>query len=640
MAAWVKLANNMLQSQGIPQSEDPDAEKQRQEQQKLREKQQSDQQLSDHMNQLGAKPVIAGTVYDTEKIPDYSGETEGYDVPIARPADPSRTVKHKSAEGDAVQWELPMASEQRYRKLNDIFGKFGLSFPPNPDADQTAPGAADATPPPQQGGASGVGQPGAGVQPAAPPAQAPPAQAGTPATAPTLAAGQPVPSQQQPGAQPPAPPPAAGGDGPKPSNSGGWKGFMQKLGRPIAGTPMWQAEQEVAMQKQRAQEDAELFARDFTEHMQAKGAKNVVNGTVYDTNTDGSKYLRPADKSRTITQTLPSGEKLQWELLSKDEQPLWDARQKQLGLDQDARQKGNIALQEALGRARGTTKGKQEDLDARGVPITKDFADQYGLPDSRVGEKILPEDRETLERYLGAANIRGDAQVNSAEARAKAAKDIAAQKAAVQAQLQQEKLDWQDQQNERRLGYQDGWARARVAIAGNTQDALNNRFQLRLFDAAQTKWANAQDEADQESQKAMEAKALLDPSATRDGDEFTSPWTKTKNTMNPGWRTIIGRLANNSIERANRLTRRAQELAGRYNVGAAPAGGASGPASRAASPQGAVPRGTSTPPGNPTGGAASVKYASMDQVKAYAAKKRIDLDAAKQEFQAAGFKVR
>ena len=127
--------------------------------------------------------------------------------------------------------------------------------------------------------------------PSAQPAQGAPPAGGQPQPDPA-SSGSPSQGRGQ-AAQPTAAPPASGGDRPLPSNSGGWRGFLKKMGQPIAGTPMWRAEQEVAIQKQRSQEGAEQFARDFTEHMQAKGAKIVQHGAVNDVNPDGSKLSPP-----------------------------------------------------------------------------------------------------------------------------------------------------------------------------------------------------------------------------------------------------------------------------------------------------------------------------------------------------------
>ena len=94
---------------------------------------------------------------------------------------------------------------------------------------------------------------------------------------------------------------------------------------------------------------------------------------------------------------------------------------------------------------------------------------------------------------------------------------------------------------------------------------------------------------------------------------------------------IPGGATNRSMERVNRLTQQAQELSGRYGVGVAPVGGTTAPPPwREELPASGRPGG---------GGSAPKKVVTMDQLKAYSKKKVISLDAAQQEFAAAGYQV-
>lgn len=110
----------MLQKQQMDTSKDQkqqqlDMEKQAQ----LRQQQQADQEFAEHMQSLGAKPVINGVVKrpDTYQIPGLD-KTFNFDRLDQAGTDGRTVIGHKTAEGDKVQWELPTLHEQILNQWN------------------------------------------------------------------------------------------------------------------------------------------------------------------------------------------------------------------------------------------------------------------------------------------------------------------------------------------------------------------------------------------------------------------------------------------------------------------------------------------------------------------------------------------
>ena len=87
---------------------------------------------------------------------------------------------------------------------------------------------------------------------------------------------------------------------------------------------------------------------------------------------------------------------------------------------------------------------------------------------------------------------------------------------------------------------QDAWQKARTSISANTSTNLNNRVLLQQFDGQQKLHGLLTDQAYKETQRQLEAQALLDPKAgTQDGEEFTNPFTGKKGTMNGAMRIVL-----------------------------------------------------------------------------------------------------
>lgn len=108
----------MLQKQGMDTARDQrqqqiDLEKQEQ----TRRAQEADQAFAEHMQQLGARPVVNGVV----KRPDTAtlgGQTINFDRLDQAGTEGRTVIGHKSAEGDQVQWELPTLHEQILNQWN------------------------------------------------------------------------------------------------------------------------------------------------------------------------------------------------------------------------------------------------------------------------------------------------------------------------------------------------------------------------------------------------------------------------------------------------------------------------------------------------------------------------------------------
>jgi hypothetical protein len=118
------LKNNLMQPiTGTPMwsaQQRAQVEKQQQDREDQMEYQRqsaADIALAEHMNtDVRALPVVANTVKET--MPTATSDNPySPDVTVARPADPSRVVKHKTAEGDTVQWELPTPEAQVRRQI-------------------------------------------------------------------------------------------------------------------------------------------------------------------------------------------------------------------------------------------------------------------------------------------------------------------------------------------------------------------------------------------------------------------------------------------------------------------------------------------------------------------------------------------
>jgi hypothetical protein len=347
------------------------------------------------------------------------------------------------------------------------------------------------------------------------------------------------------------------------------------------------------------------------EHMNTIGALPVVAGTVKET-MPGQGFnpdmivARPADKSRTVTHKSAEGDKVQWELPTPETQ---QAKQLKLAAPVIAAGQANTqatAQATALGTAQGRTAGETQDLAANGVALDEPTAARLGVPASTQNPdgtttplKWTRQQIEALSQRITPAAIRGEASRDTANIRANSAEDVANTKAATTTQLTQENNDARDARANTRLSHEDAWAKARNAVAGNTQNSLNARQNMKSFDTAQTNWGKAQDQADAESQKIMDAQALVNPAAVADNDTFTHPWTKTKQTMNPAWRTQLAGAIQGGQSRVQRLQGQADAIRQQYGVtppapgaGGQPAPAGGGQARPAAATPAKLPSGT------------------------------------------------
>ncbi len=334
----------------------------------------------------------------------------------------------------------------------------------------------------------------------------------------------------------------------------------------------------------------------------------------------------------------------------------------------------------AAGTGAGTTQARIDDREKRGQALSQDDVDRYQMPASMVGFKILPEEVDQLSRGIVPATIRAD----SANFRTKYTADL-------RAQTQKLIADQRSAYNEERLGYEDRWNAVRAQIAREGESGRNARSAQRIG-IDQKLHGSYIDNAFNEEQRQLQAAALLDEhqeqgwfgstdnvQATKDGEEFTDPWSGKKMTMNYAQRLRLQNALQTSRQRSQNLRERAQDIADRYGLGGTPAanpaaaGGAQpntspnspasgGPApganpnpsapgappARSSAAPGAAPAGTSTPqtasagaprPATPTTPAPKARTATRAQVQAYAKKFNMTEAAALQAFQKDGITV-
>jgi len=174
---------------------------------------------------------------------------------------------------------------------------------------------------------------------------------------------------------------------------------------------------------------------------------------------------------------------------------------------------------------------------------------------------------------------------------------------------------------------------------------------LRQFDSNQSQHGKLLDQTYKESQKQLEAAALLDQqNGVGNGEEFTDPWSGKKMTMNIAQRLRIGNALRSSQQQVSDWQNRAGQIEQRFGVNATPSGAGATPASGGApvgpggggAPAAAPAVAPARPAGAPAGAPASrpqAKIATKAQVQAYATKKGISVDQAMQEFKASKYTI-
>lgn len=372
-----------------------------------------------------------------------------------------------------------------------------------------------------------------------------------------------------------------------------------------------QHQQQMDLEKQqefRRQQQQDL---ENHEHMMSIGALPIINGMVQDTEQMPPLTAQPAvgtpgspAAAQPVTAsgglvihrppngpkagwTTAEGEKAQYELPSADSQRF---RQMMALRAENVRRQ---AQSEALGRTAGQEQAQQEFRNGFGMKLTPDQEDQYGVPP---GQKWLPSEVANLAtRY----NL-----VRGAETRNEGAESRTRMRIDAQKQLLDLKDQFADEQNHRKLDYQDRWAKARAAIAGNTQNALNSRAQLNLLDRSQREHGQLLDNTYRETQKQLGAQALLDPNMTPDGSEVADPFSGRKFTMNYAQRLRMKNAIGQSSQQVNSWTQRAADIEQRFKLP-----GATPPAA-APAPGGSAARGSAAPPAPAPGGAPNPQASS------------------------------
>jgi hypothetical protein len=367
----------------------------------------------------------------------------------------------------------------------------------------------------------------------------------------------------------------------------------------LAGTQSKQAQQGLNLrqqqvdiekqQEQRAQQQAELELHEGLTRLGAV-AGDAQTGLINDPETG---ILRKMDPARTTRFKDSTGRPVAYEIPPVEQQVKrqFQAQNQPDILAAKNRQAQAEAQAQATGTAAGVTAGKQADLEARGVPLSQDDVTRFGMPDAAVGMRMLPEQIDQL-----------SGRIVPAATRAKTAKEIADDKnAAAMARtnaITQRDKDLADAKTqaagllaEHKLQMQDAWQKARTSISANTSANLNNRVLMQQFDGQQKLHGLLTDQAYKETQRQLEAQALLDPKdGTQDGEEFTNPFTGKKNTMNGAMRIVLRSALGNSQAQLASLSNRAQAIEQRYGLSGQPAqGGDQRPGAGTPARGGAVP---------------------------------------------------
>lgn len=364
------------------------------------------------------------------------------------------------------------------------------------------------------------------------------------------------------------------------------------------GSPEWaqvqsakRGQQQLDLQKEQQFRQNQEADQAFAEHMQSLGARPVINGVVKEDQMmpdipgigGGGQTFQTIRKGgeggRTVVpHKTAEGETVQWELPTMEEQ----IRRQMLGQQAIAQ-----------GRAQGTAAAKQTDLQTRGVRLgdvfDADTIKRYGLnPEYRdLPENIkamMPADIRGVTSTTN-AQTRADASTANAQTRADTAKTVEQMREDAQKQRDDAMNQFKAGQNQTKLDYQDRWQKARAAISGNAQSNINNRTNLRLFDADQKQHSKLLDDAFKEQQKAFAGQALLDTQETtgllggkstepavKDGEEFTDPWSGKKMTMNYAQRLRLKNALGESQAQVASLKQRADAIAQKRGLNSLPAG--------------------------------------------------------------------
>lgn len=384
---------------------------------------------------------------------------------------------------------------------------------------------------------------------------------------------------------------------------------QQRIGQGQQGLDIQKQQEQI--REQQEQREARQADLEFHQHLVDLGAVpgDARSGLIKDTQTmpsypdglgDGQplSIVRKMDSARTVKFKDADGEDVAYELPDAQTQAL---RQLRLGAPKRAaevQQAGETSQAQATGTAAGATSGKTADLDARGVPVDANFAQKYQLPTAMVGMKLLPEQVEAMSQRLVPAQTRADASVTTTGMRDDSAEKRTQMRAEAQASVQTAKDQATQQRQKEKLDYQNKWEQAKAAISGNAQANLNNRVLMQQFDASQKQHGLLHDEAYKESQKQLDAQALIDPkSGVQDGEDFTNPFDGKKTTMNAAQRARLQLGIGSSQAQVQDLKTRAGAIEQRYGLNGQPAQGGGGqpaaggtPAAPAAKPAAAAPK--------------------------------------------------
>lgn len=176
-----------------------------------------------------------------------------------------------------------------------------------------------------------------------------------------------------------------------------------------------QNQQRLDLAKQQEQRAAQQQFDEEVQHGLDNGGRyigpgNQVQETQYGPDGQPTTIMRPVNPNRYVAKykNPGGGPDVHLEMLTDDEQKLNAAINKARGLGPaEAQNTQRTAQAQATGTAAGVTAGKQADLAARGVPLSQDDVTRFGMPDSAVGMRMLPEQIDQLSGRIAPATIRG-----------------------------------------------------------------------------------------------------------------------------------------------------------------------------------------------------------------------------------------
>lgn len=384
----------------------------------------------------------------------------------------------------------------------------------------------------------------------------------------------------------------------------------QQQGQQFAQTLDLDKQHEQLQQQQEDRQKQQQYDEELS-HALSQGAKYVgpggmVQETSYDQQGNPQTIHRPVNENRFVAKykNPVSGDTVQLEWPNEQEQQLSNAINNARGMGPvNAANAGATSQAQAL----GTGMGQAQVRNATAVPASSMLTPEGQL---QADAPITPQEGVGMARATVAPTIRAKTQKEIQDEKDAAAAQRTQLRTQAQADLQTVKDQSAATRQQQTLDYRDRWEKARTSLSANTQANLNNRVLMQQLDENQKAHGLLNDQAYKETQKQLDAQALLDPKAgTQDGEEFTNPFTGKKATMNMAQRTVLQSALGASQAQVADLKSRAGQIEQRYGLNGQPAQGGGGQAVG-----GGAPAAPAAKPAAPAAAPAS-KYKAGDTVK-------------------------